>query len=432
MPDFSSKPDIFAALPDEPDVVVSLGPVGKRYALLVGVNKYDLAEMPPLKYAVSDVKALQQRLEEYGFDVTCLHDQTAKKPSLGNVLGELDRIIAISQPEDLVLVHFACHGKARDGQNYLLLCDTHLGEILPKTALSVELVKNTMRREGKARRLMLMLDACQSGSGGREVMDAQDHAAFLETAVQGGAGAVKPLDKGLPMRDAYLHAEGFAVLAGCDSRQIAHEPDDLGHGVFTHFILQALDPESAVVDASTQLVTSDRLATFVERGVSEWWRKRGLDPQKPVRDNCASLALVDLTQVRAQPQARPRRTESVPVQVPGLQVRYNQIRQKSSRSAYRLDEGIYDQLLYWRIRSLEFTLQNRKRLKSGLRGNWYIFKSENPATSVNKLTDLLTVLRGFSEAVPRHEVTTLSRAEGRLRLRPHAGAARPAAPGGAG
>ena len=447
MPDSDSSPDIFGALPDEPDVVsvaagrapvpmgalqppspaadtsaspedvlagltepevvVALGPVGKRYALLVGVNKYDLADMPPLKYAVSDVEALQQKLVEYGFDVTCLHDRTAKKPSRGNVLGELARIIAISQPEDLVLVHFSCHGKARDGQNYLLLSDTHLGESLAETALTVEKVKNTMRREGKARRLMLMLDACQSGGGGREVMDAEDHTAFLETAVHVNGGAGKPLDKSLPMRDAYLHAEGFAVLAGCDSRQIAHEPDDLGHGVFTHFILQALDPESAVVDAGTQLVTSDRLATFVERGVSEWWRKRGLDPQKPVRDNSAGLALADLTLVRARPQAHPPRARPVPAEVPGLQVRYNQIRQKSSRTAYHLDEGIYDQLLYWRIRSLEFTLQKRKPLKPGLSGNWYIFKKENPSTSVNKLTDVLTVLRGFSEAVPRHEVTTV-------------------------
>jgi hypothetical protein len=73
------------------------------------------------------------------------------------VIGELARIIAISQPEDLVLVHFSCHGKARDGQNCLLLCDTHLGESLAETALTVEKVKGTMRREGKARRLMLML-----------------------------------------------------------------------------------------------------------------------------------------------------------------------------------------------------------------------------------------------------------------------------------
>lgn len=447
MPDFSSNPDLFGALPDEPEivrvsesrapvqqealktsplaaapssspenilsgladpeVVVALGPVGKRYALLVGVNKYDLAEMPPLKYAVSDVEALQGKLAEYGFNVTCLHDRTAQKPSRGNVLGELARIIAISQPEDLVLVHFSCHGKARDGQNYLLLSDTHLGESLAETALTVEKVKDTMRREGKARRLMLMLDACQSGGGGREVVDAQDHAAFLETAVQVHAGAGKPLDKSLPMREAYLHSEGFAVLAGCDSRQIAHEPDELGHGVFTHFILQALDAESAVVDAATQLVTSDRLATFVEQGVSEWWRTRGIDPQKPVRGSNASLALVDLTQVPARPKARPPRAAPVPAEVPGLQVRYNQIRQKSSRHSYHLDEGLYDQLLYWRIRSLELTLQDRKPLKPGLRGNWYLFKAENPSTSVHKLTDALTVLRGFSEAVPRHEVTTV-------------------------
>lgn len=452
MPDSHSHPELFGALPDEPEIVrvsestapvlpeplpqeplrtsslaadapaspehvlsalaepevqVSLGPVGKRYALLVGVNQYDLVEMPPLKYAVSDVEALQRKLTEHGFNVTCLHDRTAMKPSRGNVLGELARIIAISQPEDLVLVHFSCHGKARDGQNYLLLADTHLGESLVETALAVEKVKETMGREGKARRLMLMLDACQSGGGGREVVDAKDHEVFLESAVKVRTGLSSPLGETLSMRDAYLRAEGFSVLAGCDSRQIAHEPDELGHGVFTHFILQALDPASGVVDATTRLLTSDRLATFVEHGVSEWWRTRGIDPQKPVRGNTASLALVDLAQVPARPKSSLALAVPAPAEVPAPPVRYNQIRQKSSRHAYHLDEGLYDQLLYWRIRSLEFTLQRRKPLKPGLRGNWYIFKAENPATSVHKLTDVLTVLRGFSEAVPRHEVTTV-------------------------
>src|SRR5688572_16835708 len=72
----ASSGDVLSGLP-EPEVECSLGPVGKRYALLVGVNKYELADMPPLKYAVSDVEALQRKLTEYGFNVTCLHDRTA-------------------------------------------------------------------------------------------------------------------------------------------------------------------------------------------------------------------------------------------------------------------------------------------------------------------------------------------------------------------
>ena len=119
--------------------MASLGPVGKRYALLVGVNRYDDDGLPALKYALSDVEALRERLTAYGFEVTCLHDQAPKRPSKGNVIGELQRILSLTDPEDLVLVHFSCHGKARDEQHYLLLADTHLNSF-QQTAL---LVSNT-------------------------------------------------------------------------------------------------------------------------------------------------------------------------------------------------------------------------------------------------------------------------------------------------
>ena len=36
-------------------------------------------------------------------------------------------------------------------------------------------------------------------------------------------------------------------------------------------------------------------------------------------------------------------------------VRYNQVRQKSAHNAFQQQEGIYDQVTYWRIRSLSWT-----------------------------------------------------------------------------
>ncbi|PYQ62373.1 MAG: hypothetical protein DMF53_13115 [Acidobacteria bacterium] len=94
---------------------------------------------------------------------------------------------------------------------------------------------------------------------------------------------------------------------------------------------------------------------------------------------------------------------------PYSEIRYNQVRQKSSHNSFQREEGIYDQMLYWRLRSLEFDLHNGKGLSPSLTGNWYIYHTYtvDEETSVDKLSDLMTILQGLDRAVPEHEITTI-------------------------
>jgi len=94
---------------------------------------------------------------------------------------------------------------------------------------------------------------------------------------------------------------------------------------------------------------------------------------------------------------------------PYSQIRYNQVRQKSSHNSFQRDEGVYDQFLYWRVRSLEFDLHNDKGLSQNLTGNWYIYHTAvvDEDTTVDKLSDLMTILQGIQRAVPDHEITTI-------------------------
>jgi hypothetical protein len=94
---------------------------------------------------------------------------------------------------------------------------------------------------------------------------------------------------------------------------------------------------------------------------------------------------------------------------PYSEIRYNQVRQKSSHNSFQRDEGIYDQMLYWRLRSLEFDLHNGKGTSPSLTGNWYIYHTYgvDDGTSVDKLSDLMTILQGLDRAVPDHEIVTI-------------------------
>lgn len=89
-------------------------------------------------------------------------------------------------------------------------------------------------------------------------------------------------------------------------------------------------------------------------------------------------------------------------------LRYNEVRQKSAHNAFQQQEGIYDQVVYWRIRSLELDLHKGKFGHGALKGDWYIYHgAHNPITSVHRLSDFLKLCRGIRRAVPRHEVITV-------------------------
>ena len=94
---------------------------------------------------------------------------------------------------------------------------------------------------------------------------------------------------------------------------------------------------------------------------------------------------------------------------PYSEIRYNQVRQKSSHNSFQRDEGIYDQMLHWRLRSLDFDLHNGKGSSPSLTGNWYIYHTYgvDDDTTVDKLSNLMTILQGLGRAVPDHEIVTI-------------------------
>lgn len=264
----------------EGEVERFLGPVARRHALLIGVNQYDHSGITRLKYAVNDVRQLARVLGAYGYEVQTLEDgpDASRRPTHGNVLRELKALGERAEPDDLVLVHFSCHGKIRGEETLLLLADTKWERDRYTQVLSVEEVKRLLQ-EGRPRRQVLLLDACQKGEGGREVIDPSDHGRF--------------------MRNAYLSAQGIVVLASCSDGQIANEPDSLGHGAFTYYVLEGLRKHA--VDPATQLVTAGKLATYVTARLQERWKSEGVEtlqvPEFELRD--ADLAIADRSQLQS-------------------------------------------------------------------------------------------------------------------------------------
>jgi hypothetical protein len=236
-----------------------LGPIVKRWAVLVGIDRYTDEEWATLKYCAADVVALEQALEGLGFEpVVCLHDgQTNGRllPTKENVEGALLDLKGRVGPNDLVFVHFACHGMLcvdEKGERKPFLAMMHsVQRFLARQGWSVGQVEQWMRESG-AKRLFLSLDACHTGVDmGRGV---DDDAEFLYYAYD-----VLP--------------EGLAVLSASTAQQQAKEMKDLGHGVYTYYLLEALSGKA--VSGGRSFITVGDVERYV-RVKMEWFQKKNL------------------------------------------------------------------------------------------------------------------------------------------------------------
>ncbi len=90
-------------------------------------------------------------------------------------------------------------------------------------------------------------------------------------------------------------------------------------------------------------------------------------------------------------------------------LRYNEVRQKSVHNCFQRSEGVYDQLFYWRVRSLEVDIHTGHPFDDDVRpDDWFVYHfTFDPYSSVHKLGQFLQMCAGFHRAVPQHEVVTL-------------------------
>ncbi len=105
-------------------------PKGRKYALLIGVQDYDVNELHNLSFAESDVAALADTLRQGGYaDANVvLMTQTlgAKKarflPEASHIRKELDLLLADLDRDDSVLIAFAGHGIQFQGEDGSYFC----------------------------------------------------------------------------------------------------------------------------------------------------------------------------------------------------------------------------------------------------------------------------------------------------------------------
>jgi formylglycine-generating enzyme required for sulfatase activity len=215
-------------------------------ALLVGVNDYE--HLKDLRFCEEDMKALQERLVEVGFDrgaVKCLttgDGDPALRPSVRNVNAQLDSLFAGLDEKSVIVIALAGHGGAFKWKNaagaektesFFCPHDACLGSP-GATMVSVQGIYQRMEKS-KARFKLLVTDACRDPHLVPAVAPMASRYIIDEAKAQNGfADSIRSL--GTPER---LPKGSLAILS-CSSGERSWEEPNLGHGVFTYFLLEAL------------------------------------------------------------------------------------------------------------------------------------------------------------------------------------------------
>jgi tetratricopeptide (TPR) repeat protein len=157
------------------DEVKSLPVSAKRWALVIGVDKYVDPQISPLKGSDNDARMIADALVRYsGFPqdqviLLATNQPVERQPTRVNILRRLSNLSTAVPKDGLLLVSFAGHGMERGGQAFLLPADAQISDqisFLEETAISMNRVKSWIKETGVGQ-VVLLLDACRNDPGGR-------------------------------------------------------------------------------------------------------------------------------------------------------------------------------------------------------------------------------------------------------------------------
>ncbi len=206
----------------------------RRIALVIGIDAYGgtaSGQLPSLRNAVADARALRGALRGLGFQIVGTDAQT-ENVTREQLLAMLSRFSDEAQGAAVALISFHGHGLAAEGRESLLLPRDFPVAVLHNplhrrsAALTVDDLSGVLDRTG-ARRKILIADAC------REELNALPS----ETLARGGG-----LTRGLIPIDP--PAQGLMVIYAAEHRQVAydrlHDNDTIPNGVFMRYFLPQL------------------------------------------------------------------------------------------------------------------------------------------------------------------------------------------------
>jgi hypothetical protein len=222
---------------DSPTYVADEKP--DNFAVVVGIEKY--SSVPDASFAERDAEAMHNHLLALGYPERNIIYLIGEKATRSSIQKYIEMWLPKNVKEDSqVVFYFSGHGAPDPAskQAYLVPWDGD-PKFLENTAYPIAQLYKSLAAL-KVQKVLVALDSCFSGAGGRSVI------------ARGTRPLVMKIDTSIPEE-----AGSLAVLSASAGDQITGADDSQGHGLFTYYLLRALngtDGKISVKDAYASLV----------------------------------------------------------------------------------------------------------------------------------------------------------------------------------
>lgn len=198
-----------------------LAPRADDYALIIGVGMY--SALPEAQYAERDAEAVKKHLLALGLPPRNIISLSGGKATRGAISGYVEEWLPKNAKADgTVFFYYSGHGAPdpKTGQAYLVPWDGDAA-FLQSTAYPLKQLYASLGKL-KAKSVVVALDSCFSGAGGRSVL------------ASGARPLVAHVDEGVGPE------ARLTVFAAASSDEITGTLAEQGHGAFTYYFLKGL------------------------------------------------------------------------------------------------------------------------------------------------------------------------------------------------
>ena len=216
---------------------LTLVPPEKRYALLIGINKYNEPKLSPLMSCIKDMNDLKDVLVKYAKfkpeNIILMTDDLTGKlfPTAKNIREQVSALKNRIPKDALLIVAFSCHGTMIDHQDgspvksYLCAQDTKITNI--NSFIDREWLFKTID-ECPAEKKLLFCDACRSLTTKSQLKS------ISERTPEGKAIRVMKMET--PSKASWNY--NYIFMASCSEGQISI--DSGVNGLFIAFLLEGI------------------------------------------------------------------------------------------------------------------------------------------------------------------------------------------------
>lgn len=276
-----------------------IGQIDNNWGLIVGVDRFDDANIPPLEFAVSDARKVHEAFTDRLFpdkNVFFHHTEGDLKPTKEAVLSSLEKINDSANKDSFVFLYVSTHGfnfedEEDTSQVYFVTEDATLEDI-EQSMLTLNQLAGALKDKRGA---LIIFDACRNDPR-KKVIKVSDTRS-LST------------DAGELFERVYSQVAGFSrleIVFPCSRGEVSREDREIGGGVFTHFFLAAMnDPQGE--RRSDGCVTVENAVTYAAGHLRTWAASKGFEPIVPLHTKLQgeSFPLAYIPLPKSQNQTEP-------------------------------------------------------------------------------------------------------------------------------